>query len=100
VKIKVKLATSLWDSFFGLIDKRNTPPMQFRTRFGIHTFFLSYPIDILVLDSELRVKVTKKNLLPFNFFFYNPTYYNVIELEAGFIAKNKINLGDKIELTA
>ncbi len=81
----------------GLIDKKNSPPMVFYTRFGIHTFFMSYPIDVLVLDKNKQVKKIKKNLKPNRFFFYNPKYITVIELDKGFVDTNKIRLGDKID---
>lgn len=96
MKIKVKIARSLWDKVFGLIDQRNTLPLLFYTRFGLHTFFLHQPIDVLVLSTDLTIQKIKENLLPNSFFFYNPKFKLVLELPKGFIKFNKLTLGDKI----
>lgn len=74
--------------------------MLFHTRFGIHTFFMKYPIDVLVLDKNKIIVKVKSSLKPNNLFFYNPKYSLIVELENGFVKKNKLQLGDKIELNA
>lgn len=98
MKIKTRIASSIWDKVFGLIDKRNKPPLLFDTRFGIHTFFVWEDIDVLVLDHKNYIKKISVNLRPFSFLFYNPMYNKVLELPGGFINSNKLKLGDKIEL--
>lgn len=98
MKIRVKKATGFKEKTLGLIDKNNHPPLLFKTSFGIHTFFLTYSIDVIVLDTKFIIRKLKQNLKPFSFYFYNPLYVYVLELENGFIAKNKLKEGDKIEL--
>lgn len=98
MKIKAKIAKSIAEKAIGLMGKKNSPPMLFKTRFGIHTFFLSKPIDVLVLNSEGIVVVVKSYLKPFRFFFYNPKYNLVLELKKGFTLSQNIKVGDKIKI--
>ena len=50
----------------GLIGKDPTP-LFFKTRFGIHTFGVITPIDVLILDKNYKV-VKIKALLPLGLF--------------------------------
>lgn len=72
--------------------------MFFETHFGIHTFFLKKPIDILVLDKDFVVKKKKRALEPWRMFFYPPKYRYVLELPVGYINAKKIKLDDRINL--
>lgn len=97
VTIEVKKVTGIIDKSVGLIGKKYPESILFQTRFGIHTFGLKFPIDILVLDND-RVVYVKENLFPNRFFIWNPKYKNVIELPQGFIKDKKITKGSTIKL--
>ena len=90
-----KLVESFLDRLLGLLKKSNPKTLIFKTRFGIHTFFLKEPIDVIVLDKNLKVVKLKQNLKPNQLFFWNPKYYWVIELPNKKI-KSKIEIGDKL----
>ena len=77
----------------GLIGKDKPYVLMIRTRFGIHTFGLKFPIDVLVLNNEDKVVSIKKNLKPNRIFSWNPLYEKVIELPVGTIKKNQIRMG-------
>ncbi len=96
--IKVKTLTSFIHRLIGLLDDRVSPPTLFYTRFGIHTFFMRKNIDVLLLTNEGEVVDLRRSLKPFSFFFYLPIYSLIVELEDGFIDKNKIKIGDIINL--
>lgn len=96
--IKVKVLSNFFHRLVGLIDPRHKPPILFTTRFGIHTFFMRVPIDVLLLASNGEVVDMRQSLKPFSFFFYLPIYDTIIELEDGFIKKNNIKIGDIINL--
>lgn len=68
----------------------------FKTRFGIHTFFMKKYIDVLILDDSKKVVALKKNLAPWNIYLWNPKHDTVIELDSGAIAKSKTEIGDII----
>ncbi len=94
----LKEAKSFTNRFLGLLRPSNPRSLLFRTRFGIHTFGLSVPIDVIVLDSKFRVVKLQSSLKPNQLFFWNPKYDTVIELPEGSIKKSDIKIGDKIEL--
>lgn len=83
----LKPAETFLDTLFGLLIKSNPRSMLFKTRFGIHTFFLNEPIDVLVLDRSFRVVKIKSKLKPNRLFFWNPMYSLVLELPKGSIEK-------------
>jgi len=70
--------------------------MLLKTHFGIHTFGMGYPIDVLVLDKKNNVAAMKKNVKPNRIFLWNPKFQTVIELPAGTIKKTKTQLQDKL----
>lgn len=94
----LKMAESFMDQFLGLIKKSNPKSLLFKSRFGIHTFFLKESIDVVVLDSHFRVTKIKKNLKPYRIFFWNPRYFYVLELPFGTINKYSVNIGDQLSL--
>jgi uncharacterized membrane protein (UPF0127 family) len=81
----------------GLLGKTKPETIVFETRFGIHTFFLKFPIDLLVLNNK-RCVVLARSVKPNRMIIWNPLYKIVIELPAGTIRKSATNLGDLIKL--
>jgi len=82
----------------GLINSKEAYPVFFKTRWGIHTFKVKFPIDVLILDSEYKVVKTVTGLLPGRIFLWSPVYENVVELPTGEVRRLKIKTGDKIFL--
>jgi uncharacterized protein len=82
----------------GLIGKKKPFPLYLETHFGIHTFFLKFPIDIIILDEKNIVVVKMENLKPFRLFFWNPKYKKVLELPSGTIKLKRVKLKDTILL--
>lgn len=96
ITLKAKIAISFHDRLFGLIDKNNSRFLVLNTHFGIHTFFLKSPIDIILLDGRNKVIKMSENLPPYKFFFYNPKYSKVIEMPQNSIKKLGVHMNDKI----
>jgi uncharacterized membrane protein (UPF0127 family) len=95
IKLAVTEAIGLWEKGIGLINKK---PMAIllRTRFGIHTFGMKYPIDVVVLDEKNTVVKIRKALRPNKFFVWNPKFPVVVELPEGSVHKYAIMLNDTI----
>lgn len=89
---------NLMDKSLGLIIRDIDQAVIFKTRFGIHTFLLKTPIDVIICDKTLKVQAYKKNLKPNRICLWNPIYNLVIELPAGAIKKGEINLGDTLNI--
>lgn len=90
-------AKSLIQKTLGLLAYKTPQILYFKTHFGIHTYFLKYPIDIIILDNQKKVVKIKRNLKPNNIFLWNPKYKNVLEIPSNISKKIKISLEDKLE---
>ena len=98
ITLFVKEARNLKEKVIGLIGKEKPVSLLIKTRFGIHTFGLKFPIDILILNNENKVVATRKSLKPNKIFLWNPMYEKVIELPSGTIEKKAIKMSDAIDL--
>jgi uncharacterized membrane protein (UPF0127 family) len=83
----------------GLIGKKEAEAILIRTRFGIHTFGLRFPIDVLILDRHGLVRVVRENFRPNGIFLWNPKYEKVVELSEGFIKRHRVKLGEKVRFS-
>ena len=97
ITLKVKLVSSIKDRTIGLIGKEKPESIMFFTRFGIHTFGMKFPIDVLILNKCNRVVRLKENLKPNSLFFWQLKYNKVLELPPGEIKKLKVKLGNQIK---
>jgi uncharacterized protein len=90
--------TSLVDQSLGLLKHKTPQAMLLKTRFGIHTLFMNYPIDVVILDNKHRVVAIKENLKPNEYFVWNIKYNLVLELPTGTIRATETEIGDIISL--
>lgn len=97
IELRVKYLNGI-NRIPGLITSKKAHPVYFKTRFGIHTFGLRFPIDVLILDKGNRVVRIRRDLKPYRIFLWNPAFDKVIELPAGEIQKKKIKLGNRLSL--
>lgn len=93
----VRQAKNSFEKSRGLIGAKKPYPLLLKTRYGIHTFGMQFPIDVVILGKDNNVVKIKEALKPNKVFFWNPKYEKVLELPANFIRKEKIVLGMKIE---
>ncbi len=98
LNLKLRRLVTLKERAVGLIGQKEITPVIFETRFGIHTFGLKSPIDVLILDSQKRVVVLKESLLPNRIFLWNPRYKIVLELPVETIKKYNLKKGSEIQL--
>lgn len=91
------IAQSLRQRLFGLLDKNNPISLLFKTRFGIHTFGINHPIDVIVLGKNNQA-VVLKSVNPNNILVYNPRFNLVLELPHKSIRKSKTKIGDILKL--
>jgi uncharacterized protein len=90
---------SVFGKVKGLIGESTPQAIIFKTRFGIHTFLLKFPIDVLILDQNHKVKKLKSRLNPNQLFFWNIKFDTVIELPENSLEKSKTQIGDIIQFT-
>ena len=94
----IPIAQTFNEKANGLLGKERPAPLFFKTRWGIHTFGMKFPIDCIILDDKLMVKTTRENLKPSRFFFWWPGYKNVLELPAGTVLSTGTRVGDILEM--
>lgn len=92
----IKQAKSFQDRLLGFYLKSNSKGLALRTRFGIHTLFLTQAIDVLVLNDKNRVVKIKKGLAPNSFFFWKVKYNTILELPKNTINRLNIKINEKI----
>ena|SRR6185437_15028085 len=86
------------EKIIGLIGKNNPYALLLQTRFGIHTFGVKFPIDVVILNNKHVVTTLYEHMQPNRIFVWNPRYSLVLELPPGTILKEKITTGTKIKL--
>jgi uncharacterized membrane protein (UPF0127 family) len=74
------IANTIIRSSIGLLNQPPETAMLFKTRWGIHTFGMKHPLDIIVLNNNMKIVKIKKNLKPNRLFFWNPFYCLIIEI--------------------
>jgi hypothetical protein len=94
--IKAHRLTNIWEKTKGLIGAETAVPIYFDTRWGIHTFGVKFPIDILILNNSNQVVKKAENLKPNRIWLWNPIYKIVLELPAGEIKRLRVKMGDKV----
>ena len=66
------------------------------TAISLHTFFVFFPIDIILADSELRVVELLREMPPFSTYSAKQKAKFVVEVPGGTIAKSKTKVGDRL----
>lgn len=82
----------------GLIGASEPESIVLKTRFGIHTFGLRFPIDLAVLDHNGVVQTTRKGFKPNGIFLWSPRYNRILELPVGTLEKKQIKKGVQMTL--
>lgn len=98
LNVKVIKASGFFERTTGLIFKRLKESEIFLISNcnGIHTLWMTRPIDIIFLNKNSEAVALYKNFGIFRFTCFIKSAVKVIEAEAGFIEKTKICLNDTL----
>ncbi len=96
-----KVADSVLTRAVGLMFSKPTEAAMIlsfpkETAVSLHMFFVFFPIDVLFVDSGMKVVEVVKSLAPFTAYSAAQKAKFVVELPAGSIAKSKTHVGDRI----
>ena len=94
----IPIATTLSQKIIGLLNATTPSALFFKTRFGIHTFGMRFPIDCAVLDDTFTVRAMREQMNPNKGFFWNPRFSNVVELPSGTLSRTGTEPGDVLAL--
>lgn len=95
--LQVKKYTKIWDRTKGLIGKLRPEAIYFHTRFGIHTFGMKFPIDVIITNEQSKIVALQESLQPNRIFVWNPLYRRVFELPIGTIKKKMLKKNKVIQ---
>ena len=101
---EAELADTSWTRMRGLLGRR---PDEFTSgkglwivpSQGVHTVGMSFPIDVLYLDSRRRVIHVCRQLAPFRIAALKMRARSVVELPAGTLAQTLTEVGDVLEIS-
>src|SRR6185437_6628234 len=93
---KIIVPKSLLDQSLGLLKYKTPTAMLLKTRYGIHTFGMRYPIDVVILDNKNKVAALQENMKPNRIYIWNVHYETVLELPMNTIKKTKTEINDQI----
>ena len=98
---RVKRAESFSSRFMGLMGRKSLSPdegLHFPRCSSIHMFFMSFPIDVVYLDGENRVKKIVHGLKPWRL-SWCPFAKSVLEASAGWARRVGLEQRDALEFT-
>jgi uncharacterized protein len=93
-------ADSVFKRMVGLLNRKTLSPgegLLLDRCYGIHTFGMRFPIDVLFMDKELRVIRAVPALPPFRTCIVKQAVY-VLELPVGAIQASRTEAGDQIQM--
>lgn len=106
VAADVKFASTFLQRAFGLMGRKALPlgeALFFRgTTFfpctSIQTTFMRFPLDVVFLDEEMRVKSIYRNLQPWRMTKPIAGAVNAFEMTAGSLTAANIEIGDQLHV--
>ncbi len=102
VAASARTASTFFSRFLGLMFRKSIgkdEALIFYRAVSIHTCFMRFPIDIIFLDRNMKVKRLVEGMRPWRTIICLGACVT-IELIQGKIAQSKTSLGDKVEIQA
>jgi len=92
---------SAWSKAIGLMFAFRPKTLLFvfkkPTKICLHNIFVFFPIDLIYLNSEMKVVELKHEFLPFSLYRPKKKAVYLIETRKGAIKKSKTHVGDEIQ---
>lgn len=98
---RIRVADTTLTRFVGLMGSRPLAAghgLLIRPSNGVHTLWMRFSIDVLLLDREHRVLSVYGNLRPFRVTRINWKASSALELPAGTISATNTRPGDQLQL--
>lgn len=101
---ELSVADTHWTRFRGLLglaaaDFPEGAGLWIKPCKGVHTLGMAFPIDVVYLDSSLKVVEIRSELRPWRFSPVLVRATSVLELPCHIAAQTKTEIGDTIEIT-
>ena len=66
---------------------------------AIHTFGMKFPIDVVFIDKQMRVRRVYQDLVPYRLTRFVWSARSVLELPSGCLAGTKTEVGDELQFS-
>ena len=101
----VRVARNYWTRLRGLVGTNKSAFTAGQALWivpsrGVHTLAMSFPLDLIYLDSVSTVVHLQESVKPWRFAAVAMGAASVLELPPGTIQKSATHVGDKIEIVA
>ncbi len=99
----IELADTSMTRLFGLLGRRGLDAgggLWIKPSSGVHTFGMSFTIDVVGLDNNLQVIKLWRRLVPFRVTSVSLKLKSVLELPSGTIDECQIQIGDQLLATS
>lgn len=97
----IEVAASLQSRLIGLLGRRRLNPgegLWITPSSGVHTWGMRFPIDVVALDSRMRVLEAREHLGSFRIAAVGWKTRSVLELPVGAIRESRIEIGDRLAI--
>jgi uncharacterized protein len=97
----IEVAASVWSRLIGLLGRSRLSPgagLWITPSSGIHTWGMRFPIDVVALDSRMRVLEARQHLGSFRIAAVGWNTRSVLELPVGAIRESRIEIGDQLAI--
>jgi uncharacterized membrane protein (UPF0127 family) len=98
---RMEIANTLLTRMKGLIGKEKMESgygLWIKRTNSIHTFLMSFPIDVIFVDKNLKVKKCIEKIGPNKIIWPIFGASSVIELKSGFLSEHKTQIGDQLHV--
>ena len=98
---RIGVADTTLTRFVGLLGRGSLAPghgLLIRPSNGVHTLWMRFTIDVLLLDREYRVLAAYREMRPFRVTAINWKASSALELPSGTITATRTQLGDQLQL--
>jgi uncharacterized membrane protein (UPF0127 family) len=98
---QLETARGLFMRMKGLIGKETIESnygLWIKSCNSIHTFLMSFPIDVIFIDKNLKVKKCIEQIVPNKIIWPIFGARSVIELKSGFLKEHKTQVGDQLHV--
>jgi uncharacterized protein len=98
---RIGVADTTLTRFVGLMGRGSLAPghgLLIRPSNGVHTLWMRFSIDVLLLDKQYRVLSAYRSLRPFRITAINWKASSALELPSGTVVATNTQLGDELQL--
>jgi uncharacterized membrane protein (UPF0127 family) len=99
---KIEMADTSMTRMRGLLGRRGLDAgggLWIKPSSGVHTFGMSFSIDVVGLDRELRIVKLWRCLPPLRITSVSMKLKSVLELPCGTIAQSQMAIGDQLQIS-